>query len=115
MADAVVRGRGPSLTLEVCQVVIANNLFINYNIIDMTYRGDKPAPRTGITVSTSNTIVAGNQSLQERSPLAKAQIRGDERRNQQKGQRDAAPPRGGRCVSRNGGGISCALRPHAFV
>ena len=68
------------------QVVIANNLFINYNgpainassytvrtsfpsntvtitgnIIDMTYAGDKPAPRVGITVSASNTIVADNQ------------------------------------------------------
>ena len=68
------------------QVVIANNLFINYNgsaikassyttrnsfpantvtitgnIIDMTYAGEKPASRTGITVSASNTIVANNQ------------------------------------------------------
>jgi hypothetical protein len=68
------------------QVVIANNLFINYNgpaitasnytvrtsfpsntvtitgnIIDMTYDGEKARTRTGIEVSASNVIVSDNQ------------------------------------------------------
>ena len=68
------------------QVVIADNLFINYNgnainassytvptsypsntvtitgnIIDLTYEGEKPAGRTGITVSASSVTVADNQ------------------------------------------------------
>lgn len=68
------------------QVVIANNLFINFNgpaitassttvrtsfpsntvtitgnVIDLTCVSDKPASRTGITVSASNAIVADNQ------------------------------------------------------
>ncbi|NLY00801.1 MAG: hypothetical protein GXY83_32305 [Rhodopirellula sp.] len=90
VADNVFEGIGKCGGVRVnfgsSQVIIANNLFINYNgpaitasseterrcfpsntvtikgnIIDMTYPGDKPAPRTGITVSTSNTIVADNQ------------------------------------------------------
>ena len=68
------------------QVVIANNLFINYNgpaitvagqtvrtsfpsntmtitgnIIDMTCIGDRPASRTGIRIAASNVIAANNQ------------------------------------------------------
>jgi len=68
------------------QVVIAGNLFINYNgtaihassytvptsfpsqnitirdnIIDLTYQGENPAARTGIRISASNVIAAGNQ------------------------------------------------------
>jgi hypothetical protein len=90
VADNVFEGIGKCGGITVnhgsSQVVIANNLFINYNgpainassytvrssfpsntvtitgnIIDMTYSGDKPAARTGITVSASNTIVADNQ------------------------------------------------------
>jgi len=68
------------------QVLIANNLFINFNgpaitassttvrtsypsntvtitgnVIDLTCVSDQPVPRTGITVSASNVIVADNQ------------------------------------------------------
>ena len=68
------------------QVCISNNIFINYNgnaitvsgrtvrtsfpsknmiitgnIIDLSYRGKKPLPRTGIKVEASHVIVADNQ------------------------------------------------------
>ena len=90
VADNVFEGIGKCGGVRVnfgsSQVVIANNLFINYNgpaitasseterrcfpshtvtikgnIIDLTSIGDKPGKRTGITVSTANTIVADNQ------------------------------------------------------
>lgn len=90
VTDNVFEGIGRSGGIVVnhgaSQVVIANNLFINFNgnaitassqtvrtsfpsstvtitgnLIDMTYAGERPAARTGITVSTANTIVANNQ------------------------------------------------------
>ncbi|MFH2069007.1 MAG: right-handed parallel beta-helix repeat-containing protein [Candidatus Omnitrophota bacterium] len=91
VADNVFEGIGKCGGIVVhhgsSQVVIANNLFINYNgsaitassyhwgcpalpsktvtitgnIIDMTHPGDTPIARTGITVSVSNAIVADNQ------------------------------------------------------
>ncbi|OGV82414.1 MAG: hypothetical protein A3K19_04035 [Lentisphaerae bacterium RIFOXYB12_FULL_65_16] len=90
VTDNVFEGIGKSGGIAVnhgsSQVTIANNLFINFNgnaitassttvrtsfpsntvtitnnIIDLTYAGEKPASRTGITVSASNTIVANNQ------------------------------------------------------
>ncbi len=90
VADNVFEGIGKCGGIRVnhgsSQVVIANNLFINYNgpaitasnhtvrssfpsrtvtirgnILDMTCVGEKPAARVGIDVSTSNTIVADNQ------------------------------------------------------
>lgn len=90
VADNVFEGIGKCGGITVnhgsSQVVIANNLFINYNgtainassytvdtsfpsntvtikgnIVDMTCVGEKPASRVGINVSASNTIVADNQ------------------------------------------------------
>lgn len=90
VADNVFEGIGKCGGITVnhgsSQVVIANNLFINYNgtainassytvntsfpsntvtikgnILDMTCVGEKPASRVGINVSASNTIVADNQ------------------------------------------------------
>ncbi|MEW6354975.1 MAG: hypothetical protein AB1696_01500 [Planctomycetota bacterium] len=81
-------GRCGGIAINHCptQVIVANNLFINYNgaairassqtvhntyppqnisisgnIIDMTYSGDDAAPRTGIAVYTSDTTVSDNQ------------------------------------------------------
>jgi hypothetical protein len=90
VADNVFEGIGHCGGVRVnhgsSQVVIRNNLFINFNgpaitasshtvltsfpshtvtitgnIIDMTCTGDQPAPRVGITVSASHTLVADNQ------------------------------------------------------
>ncbi len=90
VADNVFEGIGQCGGIAVnhgsTQVVIANNLFINYNgpaitassftvrtsypsqkititgnIADMTYQGEKPATRAGIFVSASDTIVSNNQ------------------------------------------------------
>jgi hypothetical protein len=90
VVDNVFEGIGKSGGIAVnhgsSQVVIANNLFINFNgpaitassqtvrtsfpsntvtisgnIIDLTYGGENPASRAGITVSASNVIVADNQ------------------------------------------------------
>ena len=80
------RSEGIVVNHGATQVVIANNLFINYNgnaidassytvptsypshtititgnIADMTCIADTPRTRTGISVSASNTIVADNQ------------------------------------------------------
>ena len=77
---------GISVNYGARQVTIANNLFINYNgtaisvsgrttrnafpaknmivtgnIIDLTYRGDKPHGRTGIKIDASHVIAADNQ------------------------------------------------------
>ncbi len=84
--EGIGRCGGISVNHGSGQVVIANNLFINYNgtainassqcvrtsfpshtvtitgnIIDMTYAGEKPAGRTGINVSANNVIVSNNQ------------------------------------------------------
>lgn len=90
VADNVFEGIGKCGGIVVMhgssQVVIANNLFINFNgsainassyhwgsafpsntvtitgnIIDLTCVGENPISRTGITVSVSNAIVADNQ------------------------------------------------------
>ena len=90
VVDNVFEGIGRSGGIVVnhgsSQVLIANNLFVNFNgsaitassqtvrtsfpsntvtitgnLIDLTYAGEKPSARTGITVSASNTIVANNQ------------------------------------------------------
>lgn len=84
--EGIGRSRGIAINHGSGQIVVDSNLFINYNgpaitassytteasfpsnsvtitnnIIDMTYLGDDPAPRTGITVSASNTIASDNQ------------------------------------------------------
>jgi hypothetical protein len=92
IADNVFEGigrnwRGIFVAHGATQVVITNNLFINYNataievsgdtargvaypsqnitisgnIIDMTDVGDKPVARVGIRASTSDTIISDNQ------------------------------------------------------
>lgn len=92
IADNVFEGigrnsRGIYVAHGATQVVIRNNLFINYhataievngdsarglaypaqnititdNIIDLTDNGEKPVPRVGIRVSTSDTIISNNQ------------------------------------------------------
>lgn len=90
VADNVFEGIGKCGGIAVnhgsSQVVIANNLFINYNgnainassytvptsfpshtitikdnIIDMTYAGEDARSRTGIRISASNVIAANNQ------------------------------------------------------
>lgn len=90
VADNVFEGMGKCGGIAIyhgpSQVAVTNNLFINFNgpaitasslttrssfpsrsvtiagnIIDLTCRGAKPVPRTGITVSSSDTIVSDNQ------------------------------------------------------
>jgi hypothetical protein len=84
--EGIGRCEGVAINHGAGQVVVADNLFINYNgpainassytvrtsypsrnviitgnIIDMTFPGEKPAGRTAITVSASGTTVADNQ------------------------------------------------------
>jgi hypothetical protein len=84
--EGIGRCGGISVNHGSSQVVIANNLFINYNgpairvsgetvatsfpsntmtitgnIIDLTYLGANPAARTGIRIAASNVIAADNQ------------------------------------------------------
>jgi hypothetical protein len=84
--EGIGRCGGVTVIYGTRQVVVANNLFINYNgnaihassatvhnnypsknitisgnIIDLTYAGEKPATRIGINVSTSDTLVHDNQ------------------------------------------------------
>jgi hypothetical protein len=84
--EGIGRSEGVAINHGSTQVVVANNLFINYsgpaitassfttrtsfpsqiatitnNVIDMTYTGEKPKSRTGITVTASNVIVSNNQ------------------------------------------------------
>lgn len=94
--EGIGRSGGITLNHGSSQVVIANNLFINFNgpaitassytvrtsfpsntvtiagnIIDMTYDGEKAAARTGITVSASDTTVSDNQIYVRGSPDAR--------------------------------------------
>ncbi|MBM4049876.1 MAG: right-handed parallel beta-helix repeat-containing protein, partial [Planctomycetes bacterium] len=100
VADNVFEGIGRCGGIRVnhcpTQVVIANNLFINYNgyaiatsnatvhntyppqnisitgnIIDLTYAGENPAWRGGIIVNTSDTLVSNNQVYVRGAPDAK--------------------------------------------
>ncbi|MCX6910543.1 MAG: right-handed parallel beta-helix repeat-containing protein [Verrucomicrobia bacterium] len=84
--EGIGRCGGVTVIYGTAQVVVANNLFINYNgnaihassatvhnnypsrnitisgnIIDLTYSGEKPAARIGINVSASDTQVHDNQ------------------------------------------------------
>lgn len=84
--EGIGRCEGVAVNHGARQVVISDNLFINYNgpainvssytvrtsypsqnmtiannVIDMTYPGEGPKARTGINVTASNVIVAGNQ------------------------------------------------------
>ncbi|OHE82334.1 MAG: hypothetical protein A2107_12335 [Verrucomicrobia bacterium GWF2_62_7] len=84
--EGIGRCGGVTVIYGTAQVVVANNLFINYNgnaihassatvhnnypsgnitisgnIIDLTYSGEKPAARIGINVSASDTLVHDNQ------------------------------------------------------
>ncbi|MBI5686930.1 MAG: hypothetical protein HZC54_17820 [Verrucomicrobia bacterium] len=84
--EGIGRCGGVTVIYGTAQVVVANNLFINYNgnaihassatvhnnypsghitlsgnIIDLTHSGEKPASRIGINVSASDTLVHDNQ------------------------------------------------------
>lgn len=84
--EGIGRSEGVAINHGSTQVIVSNNLFINYNgpaitassvtvrtsypsqiatisnnIIDMTYTGENPTSRTGITVTASNVIVSNNQ------------------------------------------------------
>ncbi|MFA5190726.1 MAG: right-handed parallel beta-helix repeat-containing protein [Verrucomicrobiia bacterium] len=84
--EGIGRCGGVTVIYGTTQVVVANNLFINYNgnaihaasatvhnnypsrnitisgnIIDLTYTGEKPATRIGINVSASDMLVYDNQ------------------------------------------------------